>query len=189
MNAQTALCISGSLNDGLPGGAVSLGDMCRACSSPGNPGRTELTGAQLREMLDVGLDPQRARMRPMFLRGSHLGILAISGLRVQVDPTAQDGQRIHQVWVGEKPLQDDERYSVAASDFELGGMSYQGLEERVPGLSFTIPPESVEYELPTVLREAMEDYLRRNSPVAPPDVGRLIVSDGSADGEEEEDHA
>ena len=178
MGTQVALCISGSLNEGLPGGVVTLGDMCRACSSPGNPGRTELTGAQLREMLDLGLDPQRARRRPRFLRGRQLGLLAVSGLRVAYDPAAPDGQRVRRVWVGEELLRDDERYTVAASDFEMGGMTttYAALEENLPGVGFAIPPESVVYELPTVLREAMEDYLRRHSPLAPPDVGRLIVS-------------
>jgi len=178
MGTQAALCISGSLNEGLPGGVVTLGDMCRACSSPGNPGRTELSGAQLREMLDLGLNPERARWRPRFLRGRHLGLLAVSGLRVVTDPTAPDGQLIRQVWVGEELLQDNERYTVAASDFEMGGMTttYAALEENLPGVGFAIPPEKVTYELPTVLREAMEDYLRRHSPLAPPDVGRLIGS-------------
>jgi len=176
MSTQVALCISGSLNGGLPGGVITLGDLCRACSSPGNPGRTELTGAQLREMLDLGLNPERAKMRPTFLRGRPLGILAVSGLRVEYDPAAPDGERIQRVWVGEELLQDDERYTVAATDFEMGGMTYHDFDGRVPGVSFTIPPEEVEYELPTVLREVMEDYLRQHSPVATPDVGRLILS-------------
>jgi 2',3'-cyclic-nucleotide 2'-phosphodiesterase (5'-nucleotidase family) len=176
MNTQVALCISGSLGDGLPGGVVTLGDMCRACSSPGNPARTTLTGAQLREFLELGLQPERAELTPVFLRGRPLGILAVSGMRVEVAPWAPAGQRIRRVWVGEDLLHDEAQYSVGASDFEMGGMSYRGLEQRVAGVSFTIPPESVVYELPTVLREAMEDYLRRHSPLAPPDLGRLVVA-------------
>jgi len=181
MKTQVALCISGSLNDGLPGGVVTLGDLCRACSSPGNPGRTRLTGAQLREFLDLGLDPERARQTPLFLRGQTMGILALSGMRVEVTPSAASGQRIGRIWVGEELLQDDALYSVAASDFEMGGMTYQGLREQMPGVSFTIPPESVVYELPTVLREALQDYLSRHSPLAPPDVDRLVVVSGKAE--------
>ena len=150
--------------------------MRNACSSPGNPGRTILTGAQLREMLSLGLDPERARRRPHFLRGRPLGILAISGMRVEYDSAVPDGTRIQRVWVGKELLRDDECYTIAATDFEMGGMTYRGLEDRIPGVSFTIPPEAVEYELPTVLREAIEDYLRRHSPVPVPDLGRLIVS-------------
>ena len=59
----------------------------------------------------------------------------------------------------------------------MAGMRYQGPRGQVPGVSFTIPAESVDYELPTVLRKAMEDYLRRHSPVAPPDLGRLVITD------------
>jgi 2',3'-cyclic-nucleotide 2'-phosphodiesterase (5'-nucleotidase family) len=176
MDSQVALCISGSLHEGLPGGTVTLGDMCNACSSPGNPGRTILTGAQLREMLSLGLDPERSSQRPHFLRGRPLGILAVSGMRVEVDHAAPDGQRIRRVWVGKELLRDDECYTIAATDFEMDGMTYRGLEDRIPGVSFTIPPEAVEYELPTVLREAMEDYLRRHSPAPVPDLGRLTVS-------------
>jgi len=175
MTTQAAICISGSLNHGLPGGVITLGDMCRSCSSPGNPARTMLTTAQLREFLDLGLGAERARVRPLFLRGRQLGLLAVSGLRVEADPAAPQGQRIGRVWVGGELAQEGQSYSVAATDFEMAGMSYQGPHEQVPGVSFTIPAENVEYELPTVLREAMEDYLRLHSPVAPPDLGRLLI--------------
>lgn len=176
MQAQVALCISGMLNAGLPGGPVTLGDLCHACSSPANPGRMTLSGAQLREMLDLGLDPQRARRTPRFLRGRPLGIVAVSGMRVAYDPAATDGRRVQKVWVGLEPLRDDELYSVAGTDFEVDGMSmpYTTPQEYLPGVSFTIPDETVRYDLPTVLREALADHLRRHSPVAPPEVGRLV---------------
>jgi 5'-nucleotidase len=176
MQTQVALCISGMLNEGLPGGPVTLGDLCRACSSPANPGRMTLTGAQLREMLDLGLDPERARRTPRFLRGRPLGIVAVSGVRVAYDPAAADGRRVQQVWVGEEPLRDGELYSVAGSDFEVDGMTmpYTIPQDYLPGVSFAIPGETVQYDLPTVLREAMADYLRRRSPVAVPDDGRLV---------------
>jgi len=177
MATQAAICISGSLNDGLPGGVITLGDMCRACSSPGNPARTMLTTAQLREFLDLGLGAEWARVRPQFLRGRQLGLLAVSGLRVEVDPAAPQGQRIGRIWVGGDLVQEGQSYSVAGTDFEMAGMSYQGPREEVPGVSFTIPAENVEYNLPTVLREAMEDYLRHDSPVAPPDLGRLVIGE------------
>jgi hypothetical protein len=174
MSTQVALCISGSLNDGLPGGVITLGDMCHACSSPGNPARTTLTGAQLREFLELGLDPDRAQTTPLFLRGRQLGILAVSGLKVEVAPSAPAGQRVQRIWVEGDLLHEDGMYSVAATDFEMGGMTYRGLQDQIRGVSFTIPAESVEYELPTVLREAMEDALGRRSPLAPPDLGRLV---------------
>ena len=174
MATQAAICISGSLNEGLPGGVITLGDMCRACSSPGNPARTTLTTAQLREFLELGLGAERARVEPLFLRGRQLGLLAVSGMRVEVDPAAPQGQRIGRIWVGGQLAQEGQSYSVAGTDFEMGGMTYQGPQGEMPGVSFTIPAESVDYELPTVLREAMEDYLRRHSPVAPPDLGRLV---------------
>jgi 2',3'-cyclic-nucleotide 2'-phosphodiesterase (5'-nucleotidase family) len=174
MSTQAALCISGSLNEGLPGGVVTLGDMCRACSSPGNPARTNLTGAQLREFLELGLDRERAQQTPLFLRGRPLGILALSGLKVEVDPSAPSGQRVRTIWVDDQPLHDDTVYSVAASDFEMGGMTYQGVRERIPGVSFTIPPETVEYDLPIVLREALQEALHRHSPLMPPELGRIV---------------
>jgi len=53
-------------------------------------------------------------------------------------------------------------------------MPYTTPQDFLPGVSFAIPPESVHFDLPTVLREAMADYLQRHSPVALPDGGRLV---------------
>jgi len=54
LGADLAICISGSLNSGLPSGTVTLGDMFAVCSSPGNPAVTELSGGQILEILARG---------------------------------------------------------------------------------------------------------------------------------------
>ena len=44
--------------------------------------------------------------------------------------------------------------------------------QRVSLLSFELDDE-VSYELPTTLRDVLEDYLRQHSPITPPALGRI----------------
>ncbi len=147
--ADMAICAPGAMGCGLGAGQVTLGDLCRACSSPGNPGRATMSGAQIAALLERGLDPEVWGRTPKALRGQKMGIPQVSGLRYHARPGAAAGARLVAAQVDGVPLDPERVYSVAASDLEFSQLfGYLGL-----------PDAQVTYEVPTVLREALQEHL------------------------------
>jgi 2',3'-cyclic-nucleotide 2'-phosphodiesterase (5'-nucleotidase family) len=134
---------------GLPAGPLSRGTLYEACPSPGNPGVASMTGAQLKQLVTRGLDPELARDVPRTFRGAQRGLMHLSGAEVR------DGRLL----VAGEVVDHERTYRVAGSDWELD--SYGGYAEPAWGLE-------VEYDHPTIMREAVEDHLRRHRLVAPP---------------------
>ena len=113
----------------------------------------QLSGAQLREVLEVSLTSE-GRM------------CDVSGLLLRCDPRRPVGQRVLEVTVGGKPLDDSRTYRVATNNFLAGGGDGK--------VAFTQGSEREDTQ--RLLRELLEDYLRVNSPVAPPPVEARIVT-------------
>ncbi len=86
----------------------------------------------------------------------------VAGMRVRYKPDNENDLEIN---VGDKPLLEEDTYLVASSDFEFS--------EQVSYL--VIPDEQVEYEVPTIMPEVLEDYIRKYSPVGAPAANRIIV--------------
>ena len=133
----------------LPAGPLTRRQLYEACSSPGVCGVTEMTGAQLRELVARGLDPEFAADRPRAHRGRARGFLHLSGAEV----------RGGELLVAGAPVDPDRIYRVAGSDWELD--TYGGYADREWGLR-------VEYDMPHIMREAVEDHLRAGGPVPAP---------------------
>jgi 5'-nucleotidase len=101
--------------------------------------------------------------RPGPLRGNSQGIPQVSGLQVTYDPHGDPEQPVVEVLVGNDPLNLERTYSVAATDWELGELTeYTNLRQG-----------DVTYDVPTILREAIEGYLGEHSPVSIALEGRL----------------
>ncbi len=163
MQTEIAFVVTGMLDEAIREGIVTFGDLCRASSSTANPGRAELGGQEILEALHYGLRPEVMQERPSSLRGNPQGILQVSGLKVTYDPYADPHAQLIEVLVGTEPLDPKGRYSVAATDWELGELTeYTHLDQRV-----------VTYDAPTILREAMEGYLANHSPASVQVEGRL----------------
>lgn len=130
MDADAGLAVEfATIDEPLPPGPLRRGELWAVCSSSGNPGVVELSGAQLLELLARGADPAFQRSAPRSLRGRPQGRLFAVGAD------------------GVDPLRT---YRVAGSDWELGGLS--GLTDPRWGLS-------PEYDFPTIVREAVEEHL------------------------------
>lgn len=143
MNADVGLMVvSAGFNDGLPAGDVLRGRLWEVCDSSGNPGVTTMTGQQLQIVIQNGLDAERAAERPRPLRGRARGIMHISGVTVQGETIFIDG----------KPIDPQQSYRVAGSDFEL--MPNFGYTDAAWDLAF-------DFEVPTIIREVVEDYLAK----------------------------
>jgi 2',3'-cyclic-nucleotide 2'-phosphodiesterase (5'-nucleotidase family) len=163
MGTEVAFVVTGMLDEAIREGAITFGDLCRASSSTANPGRAELTGQQLFRTLNYGLRPEITQDRPGPLRGNPQGILQVSGLKVSYDPFRDPEEQVVEVLVGTEPLDRQRTYSVGATDWELGELTeYTHLD-----------PHEVTYDAPTILREAMEEYLADHSPISTEVEGRM----------------
>ena len=148
MEAEVGLLAVGQAFSGpLPGGTLPRLALWEVCSSPANPGVVELTGAQLLALVQRGLDPAFAAETSRQLRGQARGLFHLSGAEWHGG----------QLFVGGQPLDPARAYRVAATDWEFE--RYGGYTPQEWGLH-------PEYDIPIILREALEEYLAAHRPVA-----------------------
>lgn len=165
MSAEVSIVLAGHLNEPLLPGKVTRGDLFHACFSPGNPARVVLRGEQIWGMLEHGLDPKIYSDTPHAFRGIPQGLPHLSGLRVRYDPQAPRGKRVHEILCRDQLLDLDGVYSIATSDWEIGEYTdYVRLEEE----------QEPTWEVPTIIREVLEDHFLHHSPVSAPIDRRLI---------------
>jgi 5'-nucleotidase len=163
MGTEVAFVVTGALDEAIREGPVTFGDLCRASSSTGNPGRAELTGQEILDTLNYAFRPEVAQDRPAPMRGNAQGILQVSGLQVTYDPYGDPEEQVIEVRVGNEPLEPGRTYTVASTDWELGHLTeYTHLDQ-----------SDVTYDVPTILREAMEEYLAEHSPISVTVEGRV----------------
>jgi len=147
MGAEVGVVVAGQAFSGpLPAGPVRRATLWDACPSPANPGVVTLRGWQLVELVARGLDPERAAERPGPLRGKARGLMHLSGA------VMHHGRLL----VGGQPVEPEREYRVAGSDFEF---------ETLWGYADPDWDLQPNYEVPTILREALEEYLTAHSPV------------------------
>ena len=151
MDGEVGIVAAGvALVRSLPGGRLTRGQLYEACPSPGVSSVTTMTGAQLLQLLQLGLDEQRAAEVIRSLRGVPRGLMHLSGAEIR------DGT----LWIARAAVEPERRYRVAATDWELG--EYGGYADPEWGLE-------VVYDGTTIIREAIEDHLRRHPRVDPPE--------------------
>jgi len=156
MDADVGVLVAGQAFSGpLPAGPLRRATLWDLCPSPANPGGVTLTGSQLVELVARGLDPERAAERPNPLRGKARGLMHLSGAVVR------DGRLL----VGGRPVEPERQYRVAGSDFEF---------EAIWGYTDSDWELHPSYDVPTILREALEEYLASHSPVKV-ESGRLTL--------------
>jgi 2',3'-cyclic-nucleotide 2'-phosphodiesterase (5'-nucleotidase family) len=111
----------------------------------------ELTGAQLREVLEAALRNGGP--------SAH-----VAGATVRYDPRRPAGERVREVrFTGGKQLEDDRRYHLAVNDFMLTG-----------GDGFTMLADKPRVAFAGELIDVLELYARRlPQPIEPPAVGRF----------------
>jgi 5'-nucleotidase len=147
MAADVAVITAGVAFTGpLPLGPLRRETLWDVCSSSANPGVVTMTGAQLKTVIERGLDLGLAKQTPQAFRGLARGLLHLSGASIR------EGQLL----VGSQSLELEREYRVAGSDWELE--SYGGYIDA----GWHLHPH---YDAPAILREALEPYLKIHSPV------------------------
>ena len=151
--ADVALAVPGpTFIEGLPAGPLRRETLWAASPGTGNPGVTELTGAQLLALLKRGRDPEFAAEKHQALRGHGRGLMHLSGAVF----------RNNQLLINRQAPDPERRFRVAASDFELEPT--WGYADEAWGLT-------PDYEVEVIMREVLEDYLRSGD-VFPIEMGR-----------------
>ncbi len=157
--AQAAFILNGHWQSGLEAGEISLGGVNTAIRSTGNPARVELTGAQIRQFLQNALKSENITNKPHAFRGIAVGWPHIAGMQVTIAGETMD------IVIGNALIQDEKKYIIATSDMEISNV-----------LNYLfIPDDRVEYEVPTILPEVVEDYIRRHSPINEIQMGRIRI--------------
>lgn len=154
LNAEVGLVTAGMAFAGpLPGGALTRGQLLEVCYVTANPTVTEIKGWMLEAMLRKGLDQEFAAGKPKALRGTARGLMHVSGMSL----------RGEEICIGDRALEPERTYKLASSDGELA--PEWGYTQKEWGLE-------LRFEVPTILAEALEDYLRQH-PGLKPETGRL----------------
>jgi 2',3'-cyclic-nucleotide 2'-phosphodiesterase (5'-nucleotidase family) len=165
MDAEIAVVASGHFRGAIQAGTLTFGDLDKACISSANPFLSNVTGKQLWEALESGLDPDLNQVKHHGLRGSPVGIPQISGMVVEFDPDEKPNQRIRQVYIQGQALNLDKSYRVAHTDFEsFPEIGYLEIEDK----------QTISVEVPTILGEVLADYVREHSPLSEPARGRWV---------------
>ncbi len=147
MNADIGLITASiGINAPLPAGPLTRKMLWDACPSPANPGVVDITGAQLTALIMKGQDLEFAKDSPRAMRGMERGLMHLSGAVI----------RNSRILVHDQPIEPEHMYRVAASDWELD--TYGGYTDPAWELHPT-------YDVPVIIREALEDYLQHHRPV------------------------
>lgn len=146
MDADLAVVASGQAFSGpLAAGPLQRLHLWEACSSPANPAVVMLRADQLAALVARGVDRAFAAEQPIQLRGAERGLFHFSGA------TYYDGELL----IDGAPLDPDRLYRVAATDWEFE--DYGGYADP----AWKLQPR---YDMPIILREALEEYLAEARP-------------------------
>lgn len=156
--AELALCTTWHMRRGLAAGPVSLGNLVEATQSPCNTGIAYVSGAQIVRALEYGVKPEVWQRAPAIARGLPVGILQVSGMTYDFDPHAPDGARIHNVQVTGQPIDLARRYRLVSTDFEFNP---------IHGYFPDIDLDTVQFDIPWVIREVLQAHLEKFSPLTP----------------------
>jgi len=151
--ADLAIMNNGGVRADLAAGPVTYGRLFAVMPFDNRVVLLELTGAQVREVLEFALRSGGPSIH-------------VSGITVRYDPRRHAGERIREVrFVDGRKLVDDRRYRMAVNDFMVTG-----------GDGFSMLADKPRLESGAVLLDALELYARRlPQPIEPPAVGRFQV--------------
>jgi len=151
--AVMAVTNSGALRQDIPAGVVTIGSIISAFPFPNTVFICELSGEAIRKLLEHGA-------------GLTNGILQLSkGMQMIYDESRPVGQRVISCTLNGKPLQKDQLYKVATSNFVAdGGDGFLEFKKA-----------SYRYNTGKEIFQVMADYLKKRGSYQPQVEGRIIV--------------
>ncbi|MDR3557161.1 MAG: bifunctional UDP-sugar hydrolase/5'-nucleotidase [Syntrophobacteraceae bacterium] len=141
----------GGIRADIPAGPVTMDEVFTALPFDDNIMSMELTGKQIRETLEKSV--------------AYGGLsLQVSGIRVVFDLSKPAGERVVSIEAAGKPLDDQASYRVATNDFLAAG-----------GDHFAVFKHGRNISSGQSLREAVVEYIKRNSPLQAGSTNRIIL--------------
>lgn len=152
--AQISIALAGHWQSGLDSGRLSQGALFAANRSTANPAKLTLTGSQIVHFLREALKPENAARTLHSLRGGFVGTPHLAGAVVHCSENMADVE----VELNGKPLEPDQKYIVASTDMEFSDwIGYLIISE-----------QDIEFEVPTIMPEVLQDHILRHSPLQRP---------------------
>lgn len=148
--AEAAITNAGGLRADLPEGDVTNGNVLDALPFVNTVVVCEMTGAQVKEVLEQGFSLER-------------GMIQVSGIEAKYDMTKPVGRRLVTLSINGASVDDRKTYKVATNSFLAQGGD----------LYITFLGTKQEEEGP-LLSEIVMDYLKKKGTVRPPKMGRLV---------------
>ncbi len=157
VDADVAFTNLGGIRSNIGMGVITPRDVFRAVPFENKLVYFELTGSYLKHILEWRV------------KGMRQG-LYVSGLRLVYSRARPDFDRIVELYVGGEPWDPDKIYRVTTTDFiASGNIGLQILTE--------IDPAYVTYT-DVKVKDAIIEYVKRHSPLAPRIEGRFVRDDG-----------
>ncbi|MEZ5424622.1 MAG: bifunctional UDP-sugar hydrolase/5'-nucleotidase [Pyrinomonadaceae bacterium] len=148
--AEVGMTNAGGLRADLPAGEVTNGDVLDALPFVNSLVVCEMTGAEIREVLEQGFSLER-------------GMIQVSGLTAVYDLKKPVGSRLVSLEIGGRKAEDDKTYRVATNSFIAQGGDLYETFLRVK-----------QTDAGGLLSEVVMDYLKKSKTVDAPKIGRLI---------------
>lgn len=149
--ARIAFQNRGGIRAAIPAGPITLNEVFTALPFDDNIVSMDLTGRQVRQALEKSVSYGDVNLQ-------------VSGLQVVYDLSKPSGERIVSVEVAGKPLDDRASYRVATNDFLATG-----------GDRFDVFKQGRNISTEQSLRDAVVEYIRKNSPVPAARPNRIII--------------
>jgi len=139
--AQAAVYNLGGIRSDFGPGPITYGEIFSVLPFDDNTVTIKIRGAELQKKLEQSLKGDSATLQ-------------ISGITFSYDPSWPQGKRIKNLEIAGEPLQPQRSYTIAITDFLLGGGD---------GFDFSQVQKLKTYPFP---REILAQYLKRHSPIA-----------------------
>ncbi len=148
---QIAFQNVGGIRANIPKGPITWGRVFEVLPFQNRLFTLKLTGAQLKQILHIGLRP-------------NVGLMAVSGVRVRFDRTKPQDQQVVSLTLPDgTPVDDAKSYSVTTNDFVVAGGD--GYDEFAKGTDIA--------DTGILLRDVLADYIKAHRTIAPAIDGRV----------------
>lgn len=148
--ADVGMQNAGGLRADLPAGAVTKGDVLDALPFLNTVVVCDMTGAQIRAVLEQSLSLKR-------------GMMQVSGLRATYDMRRPEGQRLVELQIGGRALDEQRIYRVATNGFIANG-----------GDLYDTFAQTKQTDMGQSIADVVLDYIRRQRTIPSPQMGRLV---------------
>jgi 2',3'-cyclic-nucleotide 2'-phosphodiesterase (5'-nucleotidase family) len=172
--ADLAIYFSGFVAAGLSAGPITRRALYEALPGSSHVSAADVSGAQIRRMLEKMLLPENVRQKADVLRSQRpLGLPAVSrGVQVTYDPDAAPGARLVDVHLDGEPLDAARTYRLASTYYTLNDLG------DVPDYGYVIlePGQALDLvRVEDVLWEIVEDWVAAHPPLRAEVEGRLVA--------------